>query len=116
MDVTGYLGSTTRVGKEIFTFWWVFEFKFSAQLFSMLFHCVNIFRSWTCLDLVFGMSGILWANRRDLSLSLPSSLHPFYTHCYIFLTIMGGNRMAPGMAACIAVEAISILEKLHMKG
>lgn len=27
-----------------------------------------------------------------------------------------GQSMAPNMAACIAVEAISILEKLHMKG
>uniref|UniRef100_A0A7N0UV59 non-specific serine/threonine protein kinase n=1 Tax=Kalanchoe fedtschenkoi TaxID=63787 RepID=A0A7N0UV59_KALFE len=27
-----------------------------------------------------------------------------------------GQSMAPSMAACIAVEAISILEKLHMKG
>lgn len=30
--------------------------------------------------------------------------------------ITSGNRMSPNMVACFAVEAISILEKLHLKG
>ena len=34
----------------------------------------------------------------------------------VFNLFKSCNRMSPNMVACIAVEAISILEKLHMKG
>jgi hypothetical protein len=40
-----------------------------------------------------------------------------YPYAFLLPTdINVSNRMAPHMAACIAVEAISILEKLHSKG
>jgi len=63
----------------------------------------------------FGTCGIQWGRRKYLPFFFMLS---FVTHVSASRlndsTI--SNRMSANMAACIAVEAISILEKLHSKG
>lgn len=137
MVVMGFHGFTTRVAKEISTFWWVLKMWFAFAI-SILF-VINIVsghgHAWAqslgCLEF-FGP-----VVRPSLSLSLCTSHNwNLLDHeCWILfnirkikflyisflcfmpiLTTSTWNRMSPSMVACIAVEAISILEKLHLKG
>lgn len=48
--------------------------------------------------------------------SSPSPRFLLFARLFIWLMFMTCGRMSPNMVACIAVESISILEKLHMKG
>ena len=63
------------------------------------------------------MSGTLLVNRKINGISVSNGIiHADLAYCSTFLILRIFNRMSPSMVACIAVEAISILEKLHMKG
>lgn len=64
------------------------------------------------------MSGTLLANRKINDVSVLNITLCACRFDILFNVLIFGifNRMSPPMVACIAVEAISILEKLHMKG
>jgi hypothetical protein len=78
-----------------------------------MFRCHIVFKG--MLFMVFQLYLIRWGRHKYLPFFFMVS---FVTHVSASRlnesTI--SNRMTPNMAACIAVESISILEKLHSKG
>ena len=80
-------------------------------------------RLWICLDQVCGMSGITTHTRKLLfEIDGWSSFKFLFVYELInfclsnFLPCSFNYRMSIEMVACIAIEAISILEKMHSKG
>ena len=72
-------------------------------------------RLWICWDQAYGMFGITIPTRGYLHLFFIINLY----HLYLTLSIISNlvfYRMSVEMVACIGIEGISILEKMHSKG
>lgn len=99
-------------------------------IFFLFFNVVSFFqfgcnlmlhnRLWICLVLVYGMFGITIHTRKFLSEFLVKYIASCINHlmniAYLTIVFHFGLRMSIEMVACIAIEAISILEKMHSRG
>ncbi|MBA0573628.1 hypothetical protein Golob_000894, partial [Gossypium lobatum] len=72
---------------------------------------------WQVYNSLNGCYGIPWVHYKgrqgDFYILVMDMLGPSLWDVW---NTLGQSRMSPNMAACVAVEAISILEKLHLKG
>nr|GLL27121.1 casein kinase 1-like protein HD16 isoform X1 [Ipomoea trifida] len=75
---------------------------------------------WQVYNTLNGCYGIPWVHYKgrqgDFYILVMDMLGPSLWDVWNSLGQSSCNSMSPNMVACIAVEAISILEKLHMKG
>ncbi|RAL50879.1 hypothetical protein DM860_005235 [Cuscuta australis] len=75
---------------------------------------------WQVYNTLNGCYGIPWVHYKgrqgDFYILVMDMLGPSLWDVWNSLGQSTCNRMSPNMVACIAVEAISILEKLHLKG
>lgn len=116
------LGFTTRVGKAITTFWWDLLTEWNFYIFSP--SAAHIYVVTEQKITVVSGHGHAWTQSLgclELSWTGVRSVH--YLIFYSFYLVLSSfwltdswNSMSANMVACIAVEAISILEKLHLKG
>lgn len=109
-----------RQGEYYVMVWWrlfffLVHFHFFLNCYLLMFSELYCWRLWICWGLVFGMFG---------TTILMREFHTFYTWSMLyFLRLYNWSefflnmcRMSVEMVACIAIEAISILEKMHSKG